>query len=100
MRTFAIKNPCWLADTFIFREHKKLGSVWVKINHSNKIEEIGVDFPSRFHMPLKEVIDRKDCQIATRLQQSILNRIGDEYFYHIKNLKSVLERYKSIISKM
>ena len=86
MRTFAIKNPCWLADTFIFREHKKLGSVWVKINHNNKIEEIGYDFPSRFHCNnIKEVECNEHCKEATRLQQSILNRIGEELFYAIRN---------------
>lgn len=87
MITYAIKNPCWLADTFIFRRHGYLGSIWVKINSRNKIEEIGYDFPSRFHCNnIKEVECDEHCKEATRLQQSILNRIGEEYFFKLKNM--------------
>ena len=86
MKTYAIKNPYWLADTFIFRRHGYLGSIWVKINYKNKIEEIGYDFPSRFHCAdIKEIENNEHCQEATRLQQSILNRIGEELFYAIRN---------------
>ena len=87
MKTYAIKNPFWLGDTFIFRRHGYLGSIWVKINHRNKIEEIGYDFPSRFHCNnIKEVECDEHCKEATRLQQSILNRIGEEYFFKLKNM--------------
>lgn len=95
MRTFAIKNPCWLADTFIFREHKKLGSVWVKINYKNKIEEIGCDFPSRFHCDKIEDIERDEhCKVATKLQQSILNRIDEEYFLKLRNIDEAEKDFK------
>ena len=91
MKTYAIKNPYWLADTFIFRRHGYFGSVWVKINHKNKIEEIGCDFPSRFccgDYTLKEIECSEHCKEATKLQQSILNRIDDEYFAKLQKVKN------------
>lgn len=90
MTTYAIKNPYWLADTFIFRRHGYLGSIWVKINHKNKIEEIGCDFPSRFgYDNIKDIECDEHCKVATKLQQSILNRIGEEYFYKLKKINEV-----------
>lgn len=95
MKTYAIKikNPYWFADTFIFRRHGYLGSIWVKINHRNKIEEIGYDFPSRFHCAnIKEIERDERCKVATKLQQSILNRIGEEYFHKLKNIDDGFKR--------
>ena len=93
-KTYVINNPYFLADKFIFRKHKGLGSKWVKINHVNKIEEIGVDFPTRFHnVPLEDIIADKHCKEATRLEKSILNRVDNEYFYGIKNRKELEKRF-------
>lgn len=75
-------NPFWLSDIFIFKVHKNLGTVYVKINCHNKIEEIGVDIERRMHNTSLEDIKKKDlCKPATKFHRSILNRIGDEYWY-------------------
>lgn len=89
VKTYAIPNPFWYADTFVFREYNDdINTIYVKINHENKIEEIGTDISSRMHgKELEAIISDKDCKEATRLQKSILNRIGDEYWYKIQNRK-------------
>ena len=82
-KIYAVANPMWYADTFIFSYLKELGCyVYVKINHRNKIEEIGIDIEVRMHNTRVEDMKKKE---ATRLQKSIFNRIGDEYWYHLYN---------------
>lgn len=78
---YAVANPMWLADTFVFFYMKDFGSyVYVKINHRNKIEEIGVNLEARMHNRRFEDMDKKE---ATRLQKSIINRIDNEYWYDL-----------------
>lgn len=84
---YEIPNPFWLSDIFIFMEHKKLKrTVYVKVNCHNKIEEIGLDIEKRMHyIPLEDIKTNKYCIPATKLHKSILNRIGNEYWYALKN---------------
>ena len=86
-KTFQVPNPFWLSDTFIYKFKQDLGNtVYVKVNGNHKIEEIGIDIEKRMHnAPLSEIEKLKDCKEATRLNKSILNRIGDEYWWLIKN---------------
>lgn len=77
-KIYAVANPMWYADTFIFSYLKDLGCyAFVKINHNNKIEEIGIDIEVRMHNTRVEDMKKKE---ATRLQKSIFNRIGGEYW--------------------
>ena len=81
---YAYPNPCWLADTFIFRErtfHGMTATTWGKITSRNKIEEIGVNLIERCHGRLKGEWIKE----ATKLQKSILNRIDDEYWSRLFN---------------
>ena len=84
---YEIPNPFWLSDIFIFKEHKELGTIYVKVNCHNKIEEIGLDIENRMHnMKLEDIKSSQYCKPATILHKSILNRIGDEYWYGIRNM--------------
>lgn len=79
-------NPFWLSDIFIFKKHKDLGTIYVKVNCHNKIEEIGLDIEKRLHNTKFDNIKASPyCIPATKLHKSILNRIGNEYWYSIKN---------------
>ena len=49
-KIYAVANPMWYADTFIFSYMKDFGCyVYVKVNHANKIEEIGINLEKRMH---------------------------------------------------
>lgn len=81
---YAVSNPFWLSDTFIFsyiEEMKKY--VYIKINYNNKIEEIDIDIEKRMHnTPVSEIKNKKE---ATKLQREIFNRIGNEYWWKMYN---------------
>lgn len=82
---YAIQNPYWLGDTFVFRKDAELGSVYVKLNYENKIEEIGIDISKRMHsLKIDEIIKSERCKKASETQKTILESIGDEYWYSIR----------------
>lgn len=82
-KIYAVANPVWWADTFIFSYLKDLDCyAFVKINYNNKIEEIGIDIEERMHNTRVEDMKKKE---ATRFQKSIFNRIGGEYWYKLYN---------------
>lgn len=86
---YAVPNPFWLADTFVFREHEdpEIGTVYVKLNHKRKIEEIGIWIDKRMHnCHLQSIKEMKSCKQANKKQITILDSIGDEYWYHILNM--------------
>lgn len=78
MKLYAIDNPCWLADTFIFAVLDddfcegwlvNLGkTLWIKVNLRNKIEEFGFDISKRMHnLKLEQIISSaKEPTIAQR----------------------------------
>lgn len=86
MKAYQVPNPLWLSDTFIFMEHREIGTfVYVKVNYHNKIEEIGIDIERRLHGRTLDIIKQLyGFKEATPLYKSILNRIGDEYWRSIK----------------
>lgn len=82
-KIYAVENPMWLADTFIFSYFEDLGCyVYVKVNHRNKIEEIGIDIEERMHNTRVEDMKKRE---ATRLQKYIFNRIDIEYWCKVYN---------------
>lgn len=82
-KIYAVANPMWYADTFVFSYFEDFGCyVFVKINLDNKIEEIGINLEARMHGTRFEDMDKRD---ATRLESSIFNRIGKEYWWGIYN---------------
>ena len=82
-KIYAVVNPMWCADTFIFSYREDFGCyVYVKVNIYNKIEEIGINLEKRMHNTRFEDIDKTE---ASRLQKSIFNRIGEEYWWGLYN---------------
>ena len=53
----AIKNPFFLADTFVFETEGEKQGFFVMVNCKNKIESIGYSITKRMGMP-KELIER------------------------------------------
>lgn len=85
-QVYEYPNPFWLSDIFIFKKHKDLGTIYVKVNYQNKIEEIGIDIEKRFfNTTFDDITSSPNCIPATSLHKSILNRIGNEYWYSLKN---------------
>lgn len=87
MKTYQVPNPLWLSDVFIFKKKKDIGTVYVKVNCQNRIEEIGIDIERRLHhLPMDKIFGLWGFKEAKPLYKSILNRIDDEYWRGIKFL--------------
>ena len=77
---WSIRNPMWLADTFVFAYHNDFKCyVYIKVNFENKIEEVGIDLERRMHGVKFENMLSKEK--ASELHKSIFNCIGDEYWH-------------------
>ena len=89
MKLYAIRNPCFLADTFVFAVLDddfcegwivNLGkTVWIKVNSDNKIEEFGFDISKRMHnVPLDDIIYKsREPSIA---QRRTFFKLGGEFW--------------------
>lgn len=83
MKIYAMSNPAFRADTFIF---KNIKDVWgcgpidewfyIKLNSSNKIEEIGVNIENR----IMHSIEKDSLVEANTTQKRIFNSIGTEFW--------------------
>lgn len=88
---YEVANPRWLADTFVFQKKQNGEQVlicYIKVNHHNKIEEIGPCFDERFHFLIEDyplVLNRKDVQIATPAHRRRFISIDDEYWFGLWN---------------
>ena len=47
---YSVPNPYFLSDRFVYAHHKELGTVYIKLNGSEEIEEIGVDVCTIHHL--------------------------------------------------
>ena len=101
-KIYSTPNPLWWGDTFIFSYNEDYCCyVYVKVNSRNKIEEIGIDLESRMHNT--KFADMKYKREANRLQKSIFNRIGEEYWSCVygeyERVKKPYYRYREKFSK-
>ena len=94
LELYEVKKPFFLSDTFIFCK-KHYDNVflkgecdlvlYIKINNSNEIEEIGNDFAERFHFDdYEELLKRKDVHKAEPIHRILFSLIGDEYWLKSK----------------
>ena len=86
---YEIDNPYFLSDVFIFcKKHLSvfmIGEVdmvcFIKVNHSNQIEEIGTDFEKRFHgNDINVILKRDDIRYANDLHKIMFSIISDEFW--------------------
>lgn len=88
---YAIKNPMCLADTFVFKTHKEIGSFWVQVNCFGKIESLGIDISSRMHgIPLQKIID--NSRPATVREKELLRGFDMDYWYGLKSTRDARKR--------
>ena len=83
---YEIDNPCFLADTFVFskiidRDYRLYGeTIFVKVNSSNKIEEIGRCIEERIfsNIEYEELIKRS--RLASKKHIASLKKIDMQFY--------------------
>ena len=84
-----IDNPYFLSDVFVFcKKHLNVFTIgevdmvcFIKVNHSNQIEEIGTDFEKRFHSnDINDILKRDDIRYANDLHKIMFSIISDEFW--------------------
>lgn len=84
---YEIDNPCFLADTFVFtkvidRDYRLYGeTIFVKVNSSNKIEEIGRCIEERIlfgSIEYEELIKR--AMLASKKHIASLKKIDMQFY--------------------
>ena len=83
---YEMDNPCFLADTFIFtkiidRDYRLYGeTIFVKVNSSNKIEEIGRCIEERLigDIEYEELI--KKAKLASEKHIASLKKIDMQFY--------------------
>ena len=92
---YSVPNPYFLSDRFVYAYHKKLGTVYVKLNGSEEIEEIGVDIVKRMHnTPLDRIKELLGFREANELEQAIIEHIGEEYWHRVYETVNKIEVVK------
>ena len=83
---YEIDNPCFLADTFVFtkiidRDYRLYGeTIFVKVNSSNKIEEIGRCIEERIFGDIKYEELLKKAKLASKKHIASLKKIDMEFY--------------------
>ena len=79
---YSVPNPYFLSDRFVYAHHRELGTVYIKLNGYEEIEEIGVDIVKRMHnTPLEKIRELHGFREANRIEQTLIEHIGEEYWY-------------------
>jgi hypothetical protein len=87
-KTFQISNPCFLSDTFIFKEKtfkidgkKEVSTVYITVNRDGKIEGIRTMLEKRLYRDLSVLMDSSNLKEASKRDAMLLDSIGDEMWY-------------------
>ena len=87
MKVYCVPNPFFLSDRFVFAHHETLGTVYIKLNGSDEIEEIGVDITKRMHnTTLEDIKTLRGCREANEIESFLIEHIGEEYWCHINKM--------------
>lgn len=84
---YSVPNPYFYSDRFVFCMHKDLGTVYIKLNSANEIEEIGIDIEKRMHTPLNQIKKLWDFHNANEIEEMLINHIGEEYWQYMHKIK-------------
>ena len=88
MKVYCVPNPFFLSDRFVFAHHETLGTVYIKLNCCDEIEEIGIDITKRMHnTSLGDIKFLRGYREANGIEIFLIEHIGAEYWYHINKLK-------------
>ena len=83
---YEMDNPCFLADTFVFtkiidRDYRLYGeTIFVKVNSSNKIEEIGKCIEERIFGDIEYDELIKKSKLASEKHIASLKKIDMEFY--------------------
>ena len=91
MKAYCVPNPFFLSDRFVFAHHETFGTVYIKLNYDDKVEEIGIDITKRMHnTSLVGIKMLRGYREANEIESFIIEHIGEEYWYHINNKMNLL----------
>jgi hypothetical protein len=87
-KAFQISNPCFLSDTFIFKEKtfkidgkKEVSTVYITVNRDGKIEGIRTMLEKRLYRDLSVLMDSSNLKEASKRDAMLLDSIDDEMWY-------------------
>lgn len=81
---YSVPNPYFLSDRFVYAHHTELGTVYIKLNCADDIEEIGIDIVKRMHnTPLDKIKELRGWREANEIEGDIFDHIGEEYWQRI-----------------
>lgn len=87
MKVYCVPNPFFLADRFVFAHHETFGTVYIKLNGFDEIEEIGVDITKRMHnTSLEDIKTLRGYREANDIEVFLIEHIGEECWSHIHNM--------------
>lgn len=88
MKVYCVPNPFFLSDRFVFAHHKTFGTVYVKLNYHDEVEEIGIDITKRMHnTSLEDIKTLYGYREANDIELFLIEHIGEEYWCHINKMK-------------
>jgi hypothetical protein len=81
---YSVPNPYFLSDKFVYTHHKELGTVYIKLNCAEEIEEIGINIVKRMHnTPLDKIKELRGYREANEIEQTLIKHISEEYWHHV-----------------
>ena len=114
-KVFEISNPCFMLDTFVFKEKtfevngkKEKSTAYLVINGNGKIEQATTMLEERLRCGLEELMKSSNIKEASERNRMLLESFGDEFWYgtyysqkhYYANLKVLWARQQMNIGRM